>query len=387
MVVGLLLFTTKEAYNQQSIPTGTGSLVTQSLLQVEGGKKLIGNYFSTNYGKIFYIDTLTNGEITDVLISEIVDFNSSTNSNTFHIVGDSLIVHTYFGETLIFNQNTSQITFLNEIKWFTESAVLTETNTTVYVFNKTSQITTVIYKTITGAILNEVREMNNLLWLSFIANGSDGLIEFDLLADIWFIEGSYTSIYRSVLNKNEQYFYGSLFTNNKMLFIDSTGLSIEKSIPFATSHLAKDSYGQILMTAGVNTYETDRIVLLNLITNTIDTVFSFNENIEFFYQVSEKKLLIVTLNDVFLIERSIVSTTRSIEQQEIMIYPNPSTNWVTATWKGHLSIFNNLGQLVLNVEDYDKEQLPIQHLPNGIYYMKGLDNKNTTWSKRFAIQR
>lgn len=99
------------------------------------------------------------------------------------------------------------------------------------------------------------------------------------------------------INNTEKYFYGNYFTNHKVLFIDSTGYGIEQSIPFVSSHIARINYGEILMTTGTSDfYNTPEIVRFNIINNTIDTVFSFNENIEFFYQVSDEQLIIATLS-------------------------------------------------------------------------------------------
>ena len=383
VIVGLLFLTPIEAYTQQSIPSGNGSLITQSLLQADGGKKLIGNYFSTNYGKIFKIDTTDN----NVAIQELVDFGEATNSTTFHKVGDTLVVHTYSHETLIFNQQTSQVIKLPTRKWFTSNTIVSETNTNVAVFNKTIQTTTTISKSMTGSILNEVKEIDNTLWLAFSANGYDNLIEFDLMTNLWFVEGAFVEVYRTQLSTNEKYFLGGNFTTKKLLFIDSVGYTIENNIPFVTSHITQKDYGELLMSVGVNAYSTDKIIEYDALNNTMDTVFSFNEAIQFFYQVSDEELLIATANEVFLIKRDIISNAVSVEQPAVAIYPNPSKNWIAATWKGNLSIFNNLGQVVLEMNDYNGEQLPVQQLSNGVYYMRGWNDKNETWSNTFVIQR
>ena len=382
-IVGLLFLTPTEAYLQQSIPTGSGSLITQSLLQTDGGKKLIGDYFATNYGKIFKIDTMNN----NVEIQELVDFGEATNSTTFHKVGDTLIVHTYAKETLIFNQQTSQVIKLPTRKWFTSNTIVSETNTNVAVFNKTIQTTTTISKSMTGSILNEVKEIDNTLWLAFSANGYDNLIEFDLMTNLWFVEGAFVEVYRTQLSTNEKYFLGGNFTTKKLLFIDSVGYTIENNIPFVTSHITQKDYGKLLMSVGVNAYSTDKIIEYDALNNTMDTVFSFNEAIQFFYQISDEELLIATANEVFLIKRDIISNAVNIEQPAVAIYPNPSKNWIAATWKGNLSIFNNLGQVVLEMNDYNGEQLPVQQFPNGVYYMRGWNDKNETWSDTFVIQR
>lgn len=386
-IIGLLFLMTIEAYNQPSIPSGNGNLIVQSLLQTDGGKKLQGNYFATNYGKLFKIDT-TNSTI---IIDELVDFGEAINSTTFHKVGDTLVVHTYMGETWVFKEHTNESTKILSRKWFTSSSIITETNADISIFQKYNQITTTISKSVAGSILNEVKEAGASIWLSFTANGYNSLIEFDLEVGVWFIEGSYSYVYRSCLDLDEKYFYGSTSTQQKLLFIDSLGSSIERNITFAVTHIAKNiynnssNYGKVLMSTGSTIYSTDKIIEYDIVSNVIDTVFSFNMPIEFFYQVSDKQLLVATANDVFLVERDIISTTNNVLKPEVTIHPNPSTDWVIVTWTGSLSIFNNLGQLVLYVEEYDNEQLSVQHLPNGVYYMRGNNDKNQTWSETFIV--
>ena len=205
VIVGLLLvfslfstITIGQNINQSSIPSGTGQLVVQNLAPYDGGKKLLitndKTYFATNYGKIVEIEIL-NKTGTSVVLNEIVDFNESIHSSSFHAITDSLIIHNYSDETLIYELSTGIIHRLSGEKWFTTNAVITETTNNISVFNKQLSSTTVIPKTIFGAIVNEIKEVDNTLWISYTFNGSDGLVEYDLLSDTWLTEGNYIGVY------------------------------------------------------------------------------------------------------------------------------------------------------------------------------------------------
>ena len=66
---------------------------------------------------------------------------------------------------------------------------------------------------------------------------------------------------------------------------------------------------------------------------------------------------------------------RRIENEHVSIYPNPSTNRINILFDENfdqeieqIKVLNNLGQEVMQLENYDKE-VDISQLPKGLYHI------------------
>ena len=63
-------------------------------------------------------------------------------------------------------------------------------------------------------------------------------MEFDLSLDTWFIEGSYTEIYRTLLLSNEKYYLGILNSKVLWFFLKNTGTELSGGyFRFKTNYL------------------------------------------------------------------------------------------------------------------------------------------------------
>ncbi|MCX2742254.1 T9SS type A sorting domain-containing protein [Mangrovivirga sp. M17] len=73
---------------------------------------------------------------------------------------------------------------------------------------------------------------------------------------------------------------------------------------------------------------------------------------------------------------------------KIKIYPNPSNGYIKLTESvNHWSIYNVKGQLILQNDEYKKENIiDLQNLPEGLYIFHGIDINNSPIKLKFIIQ-
>ena len=68
--------------------------------------------------------------------------------------------------------------------------------------------------------------------------------------------------------------------------------------------------------------------------------------------------------------------------QDIKLYPNPSSDNITiANYSGRIAIYNSLGMMLVEKENYGGESLDVSHLASGIYIVNG-DQLATRFIKR-----
>jgi hypothetical protein len=69
-----------------------------------------------------------------------------------------------------------------------------------------------------------------------------------------------------------------------------------------------------------------------------------------------------------------ITGVNNILNESIRVYPNPTNEYINistnSTECGIFQLFNNLGDLLLSMRIMDNEQIPIGHLPNGVYLVK-----------------
>ena len=73
-------------------------------------------------------------------------------------------------------------------------------------------------------------------------------------------------------------------------------------------------------------------------------------------------------------------------QSQLSFYPNPANNEITINIElNAIAIYNNLGQLVLD-QNYPKQIIDVSSLPQGLYFIKGVDIKNKTLTSKLIIK-
>ena len=73
-------------------------------------------------------------------------------------------------------------------------------------------------------------------------------------------------------------------------------------------------------------------------------------------------------------------------QSQLSFYPNPANNEITINIElNAITIYNNLGQLVLD-QNYPKQIIDVSSLPQGLYFIKGIDTKNKTLTSKLIIK-
>ena len=88
-----------------------------------------------------------------------------------------------------------------------------------------------------------------------------------------------------------------------------------------------------------------------------------------------------------------ISSIEEIKANDFFVFPNPSKDILSITFAvsfdGKFEIINNAGRIIKTYEIQNKvlEKLDISHLPNGIYYIKAIDNKGRVSFGKFVVER
>lgn len=99
------------------------------------------------------------------------------------------------------------------------------------------------------------------------------------------------------------------------------------------------------------------------------------------FTVFEKDLR--DMYDCSLVTSTSIETEELLEQIDLIISPNPATDYIRVASKGqllgdnfNLAVFNQLGQLVLRVEDYYMgREVAVEGLASGMYFIKLEDKR------------
>lgn len=79
-------------------------------------------------------------------------------------------------------------------------------------------------------------------------------------------------------------------------------------------------------------------------------------------------------------------TSAKDDNNKNMIYPNPSSNYIhlyNIDEIKSIEIFNQVGERLVNINQVSSAPIDISNLLNGIYYIKILNNDNTTTTDKF----
>lgn len=105
-----------------------------------------------------------------------------------------------------------------------------------------------------------------------------------------------------------------------------------------------------------------------------------NDNIVHYAWVDPIYLSVRCLNDTL----TGLNQIEKINKQELIIYPNPSTNTLNITnitQKTIIHLYDKLGKLIFETETESDFTLDISHLTQGIYTIELEDNKGRTFNK------
>ncbi len=131
-----------------------------------------------------------------------------------------------------------------------------------------------------------------------------------------------------------------------------------------------------------------RFIVDDVIIRSIEKEFAFTFTDVLLINNQERVLEIGTFSDtIVLIDTSTVLVKEVNLDNEIQVYPNPASNYITIESRNlflkDILIYNQLGQVVLasKITDQHRIHLNIKNLPHGIYFAKILTDKGILTKK------
>ena len=95
----------------------------------------------------------------------------------------------------------------------------------------------------------------------------------------------------------------------------------------------------------------------------------------------------LTINE--LSGKSTKSKIILVEQKtknKVQIYPSVTNGFLTIEHVQFFEIINSVGQMVLSEKAFYQSSVNIYHLPNGIYFVKGMDTEGSVFFQKIVKQ-
>ena len=81
-----------------------------------------------------------------------------------------------------------------------------------------------------------------------------------------------------------------------------------------------------------------------------------------------------------------VGIKETIKEDQLKVYPNPSTGKFTVAAEGQIIFYNVLGEVVLTQKLNEQSQFDFSSQPKGLYLYKVITDKKTAFTGRVVVQ-